>query len=84
MLDQMKNPRVLPNTIRHDKRSEELASSAGILTELNNLAGMTDTMLRLLQHPGPVDMSHCNTSEIRTAITIFAAAHVILDQLEHL
>ena len=80
----MKSPRVLPNTVRNDRRLEEMTSTSGVLSQLNNLAGMSDTMLRLLPDSGPMDVSQLGTSDIKTAFTILAAAHVILDQLDHL
>ena len=88
LLDRMKSPRVLPNTVRNDRRLEEMTSTSGVLRQLNNLTGMADTMLRLLPNSGPVDVSQLGTSDIktdiRTSLTILAAAHVILDQLDHL
>ena len=75
---------MLPNTVRKDKRLEELTSTFGVLSYLNNVEGLTHTMLRLLPNSGPVDMSHLTTSDINIASTVPSAVHVIVDQLNHL
>ena len=80
----MKSPRVLPNTVQMERRLEEMNSKFGVLSYLNKLEGMTNTMLRLLPNSGLLDVSHLNTSDISTALTVLAAAYVIEDQLNHL
>ena len=79
---------VLPNTIQQDHRQYEMdiTNRDNLITCLNSLDGIVDTLRPLLPNTGQtgIDSSQTmlDTSDIGSATTVLAAAFVIENQIE--
>ena len=79
---------VLPNTIRPDKRQEQLYKPYGTMDILSKLNDSVDTLDRLLQilerSSKTTELSDLVTSDVKSPGTILAAAYLIKEQISGL